>query len=91
MELRFRCKNASGVPLAGCETGVGHEEEPLPDVRSTNARCAEIHRPEGVTLCFHITLNNVEPSEAVIACNLLTKDRYPFGFTMDDVMEPRGP
>jgi hypothetical protein len=70
---RFRSKNASGSPFAGCAHGVGHEVKPLPDVRCPEARSAEIRRPDGVTLSFQIRRNNVEPSEAVTGRNLLTK------------------
>lgn len=52
----------------------GAEVEPLPDVRGTDARRAEIKRPEGVALSFHVSLYNVEPSKAVLARNLFTKD-----------------
>jgi len=54
--------------------GVGHEIQPLPDVRSTEARSAGIDRPDGVTRCFQVSANKVEPSKAVRACNLLAKD-----------------
>ena len=43
-------------------------------MRRTDARTAGIDRPEGVTRSFHVRLNKVEPSEAVLACNLLAKD-----------------
>jgi hypothetical protein len=47
--------------------------ETLADVGSADARSAEIDRCEGVTRSFHVRVNKVEPSEAVLACNLLTK------------------
>jgi len=50
---------------------VGHPVVSLPDVRSTEARSAQIDRPAGVTRRFHVRRNKVEPSEAVFACNLL--------------------
>jgi hypothetical protein len=50
------------------------DPEPLADVRGADARSAEIDRPTGVARCFHVCLYKVEPSEAVLACNLLTKD-----------------
>jgi len=42
------------------------EPEPLADVGSADARSAEIDRPEGVALCFHVSVYSVEPSEAVL-------------------------
>jgi hypothetical protein len=45
----------------------------LSDVRRTEARRAGIDRPEGVTLAFHVRLNNVEPSKSVLARNLFAK------------------
>jgi len=54
--------------------GVGHEPKPLSDVRSADARSADIDRPDGVTFDFQVSVNKVEPSEAVLACNLLAKD-----------------
>jgi hypothetical protein len=63
------------VPLsASLRVGVAHEVEPLSDVRSADARSAKIKRPEGVALALHVSLNKVEPSEAVLARNLLSKD-----------------
>jgi hypothetical protein len=35
--------------------GVGHEVEPLADVRGASARSAQIRRPEGVTLSFQVS------------------------------------
>jgi hypothetical protein len=76
--FRFRCWNASGVPFAGCATGVGQPvsdpPEPLADVRRTDARSAEIDRPCGVARSFQISEYKVEPLKAVLACNLLAND-----------------
>jgi hypothetical protein len=76
---RLSCSStASGVvlviPVASKACGVGHEVEPLPDVRSTEARSAGIDRPDGVVLTFQVIRNIVEPSEAVRGSNLLAKD-----------------
>lgn len=60
----------AGVPAIG----VGHDPQPLPDVRSADARSAEIERPCGVALDFQVRENKVEPHEAVRACNLFAKD-----------------
>lgn len=50
------------------------EPEALSDMRSTDARSAQIDRPDGVVLSFQVSLNKVEPTEAVFARNLLSKD-----------------
>lgn len=39
-----------------------------------DARSAEIDRPAGVGRSFQVSLYKVEPSEAVLARNLLAKD-----------------
>jgi hypothetical protein len=43
-------------------------------VRRTEARSAEIERPDGVARSFQVSLNKVEPSKSVLARNLLAKD-----------------
>jgi hypothetical protein len=58
-------------------------------VRRTEARSASINRPDGVTLSFQVKRYKVEPSEAVTACNLFTKDRERSALA--DEMEPRRP
>jgi len=70
---------------------VGHEESPLPDVRRTDARSAQIDRPEGIARRFHVSLYKVEPSEAIFACNLLSKDWDRFRLCGGDEVEPHGP
>jgi hypothetical protein len=68
------------LPDTSCACGVvqclSDKPEPLSDVRRPDARSAEIDSPEGVTRCFHVRLNKVEPTEAVLACNLLAKDNW---------------
>jgi hypothetical protein len=67
----------ANVPVARSESafvGVGHEVEALSDVRPTDARSAQIGRPDGVTRSFQVRRNKVEPREAVRARNLLSKD-----------------
>jgi hypothetical protein len=54
--------------------GVGHEVQSLPDVRRPEARSAGIERPDGVALCFQVSVNSVEPSKSVLARNLLAKE-----------------
>jgi len=53
---------------------VGHEVKPLSDVRRPEARSAGIERPDGVTRCFQVSANKVEPSKSVTGRNLLAKD-----------------
>lgn len=58
-------------------------------MRRTEARSAGIHRPAGVARRLHVSLYKVEPSEAVTACNLFSKDDWRSALT--DEMEERGP
>mgnify|MGYP003341845860 FL=1 len=83
--------NSAGEPcsLALCATGVGHEVQSLSDVRRADARSAEIKSPEGVTRCFHVRLNKVEPTEAVLARNLLSKDCWRAALANE--VKPRWP
>jgi hypothetical protein len=53
-----------GPPLG--VLGVGHEVQSLPDVRRPEARSAGIERPDGVALCFQVSVNSVEPSKSVL-------------------------
>jgi hypothetical protein len=69
--------------------GNGHEVEPLPDVRSTDARRAQIGRCAGVTRTFQVSENSVEPSEAIRARNLLSKDDARAA--LRDELVPLGP
>jgi hypothetical protein len=69
--------------------GVGHEVQPLSGVRRTDARSAQIRRPDGVTASFQISENNVEPPEAILARNLLSKDDWRA--TLCDECEPCWP
>jgi hypothetical protein len=61
----------------------------LSDVRRTDARSAEITNPDGVTRCFHVRLNKVEPSERVRACNLFAKNQRRF--SLGNEVVPCGP
>ena len=63
--------------------------EALPDVGRAEARRAGIDRPDGVALSFQVSLYKVEPSEAVLACNLLAKDDARSA--LFDEMKERGP
>jgi len=57
---------------------VFHPDKPqsLSDVRRADARSAHICRPNGVARCFHVSANKVEPTEAVLARNLFSKDNW---------------
>lgn len=78
------------TPLsASAAVGVGHEVQPLSDVRRTDARSAQIRSPDGVARCFQVSVNKVEPVEAVTARNLLSKDDCRAAL-FDEVM-PRRP
>lgn len=70
----FVVKSTDGLRRESVIVAVGHDPQPLSDVRSADARSADIERPCGVTLDFQVRENKVEPSEAVLACNLLAKD-----------------
>jgi hypothetical protein len=67
-----------GVSFQSRVEGVTHpfsdKPGPLPDVRSTDARSADIKRPAGVSRSFQVSLYKVEPSEASLTRNLLAKD-----------------
>jgi len=75
--------------LASFPIGDGHEVEALPDVRSADARSAQIRRPDGVARSFQVSLNKVEPLEAVRACNLLAKNDWRVALVNES--EPIGP
>jgi hypothetical protein len=55
--------------------GVGHPEQPLPDVRRPDARSAQIGGPDGISQCFQVSTYNGEPFPSSLARNLLSKDR----------------
>jgi len=57
-------------------------------MRSAEARSAGIDRPEGVARSFHVSLYKVEPSQSVLACNLLAKNK-PSGALFDEPVEGR--
>ena len=58
-------------------------------MRSTDARSAQIRRPEGVARSFQVRRNKVEPPEAVRARNLLSKDDWRAA--LGDELEPVWP
>jgi hypothetical protein len=62
------------VSFCGPAFGVGHEPQPLSDVRGTDAVCAQNGCPDAVALAFHVCLNKVEPLVPNRCCNLLAKN-----------------
>jgi len=56
--------------------GVGHEPEPLSDMRSPDARSRDTDWREGVTFSFQVILNKVEPPVGNRCFNLFTKDNW---------------
>jgi hypothetical protein len=81
---RPRLSAASGVAQ-----GASNPPQPLSDVRRAEARSAGIDRPDGVVRSFQVSVYKVEPTEAVLACNLLAKDDVRAAL-LDEMME-RGP
>jgi len=75
--------------VVGVAQPCSNPPEALTDVRRTDARSAEIDRPAGVARCFQVRLYKVEPTKAVFACNLFTKDNVRAALA-DEVVE-RGP
>jgi len=76
--LLIRPSSCFRSPLSGPPVGVrgvGHEVQPLSEVRRTEARSAGIRYPHGVTLSFQVRANMVEPSKAVFRANLFAKER----------------
>jgi hypothetical protein len=59
----------------------------LPDVRTAEARSAQIARPKGVVRVFQISRYKIEPIER--ACNLLSNNDWRAALA--DEFEPSGP
>ena len=74
----FRLPKIGGLAFASTTDalGVGQPDppEPLSDMGRAEARSAGIDRPCGVARCFQVRRYKVEPSEAVLARNLLSKN-----------------
>jgi hypothetical protein len=79
-------------PDVSCACGVvqpfSNPPEPLSDVRRPDARSAQINRPAGVARSFQVSVYKVEPTEAVLARNLLAKDDWRAALA-DEVEEGR--
>ena len=61
-------------PVASKTWGVGHEEQPLADVRRPTARSTQIRTPDGVTRSFQVQVNKIEPPEGLLAAKLLANN-----------------
>lgn len=90
---RARSDKLSRFPLAcfgpSASSGVSHEPKSLSDVRSADARSAQIRRPDGVSLRFQVSRNSVEPCESILRRNLLSKDHWRAA--LSDEPKPRRP
>jgi len=56
--------------------GVGHPEQPLPDVRRADARSAQIGGPDLIAHRFQVSAYSGEPSTSIRARNLLSKQNW---------------
>ena len=81
---RFRVVPSGFVPVAAIPMvsfqsrapGVAHPVQSIPDVRSADARSRERDSPDGVTHGLQVSLCKVDPSVCILACNLLSKNRW---------------
>jgi|TARA_R110000824_G_scaffold301238_1_gene489255 hypothetical protein len=69
--------------------GVGHEPQPLSDVRSPDATSRKTDRPDGVAFSFQVIANKIEPPVTNRAFNLFTKDDVRLALA--DELKPRRP
>jgi hypothetical protein len=76
------------IIVFGVGQSFSNKPETLTDVRGADARSAQICRPNGVARSFHVSAYSVEPAEAVLACNLLSKDNWRAALC-DEPMELR--
>lgn len=72
-EMLPRASRPYGELVASFATGDGHPVEPLADVRGADARSAQIRRPDGISQCFQVKRNSVEPRPSSRARNLFSK------------------
>jgi hypothetical protein len=54
---------------------VGHEVQPLPDMRRADTARSKYSLPNGVVLPFQVSLNKVEPAVSNRVISLFSKDR----------------
>ncbi len=73
---------------ASAAVGVGHPEKSISDVRRTDARRRKRDGPEGVAQTFQVSVYKVEPRFCILACNLLSKDRWRAAL-LDEPVEVR--
>jgi hypothetical protein len=71
----FRCEILPPF-TASVLVAVGHPEQPLPDVRRTDARSAQIGGPNGISHRFQVSAYNGEPLPSSLARNLFSKDNW---------------
>jgi hypothetical protein len=78
--LRFRNSahfaSVSSSRLRSTDVGVGHPEEPLPDVRRADARRAQIGGPAGISCVLQVKAYSRQPLPASRASNLLPKRHW---------------
>jgi hypothetical protein len=63
-----------GVSFQSRAEQVRHPVQPLPPVRRSDARSAQIGSPDGISQVFHVKANSGEPFTSIRARNLLSKD-----------------
>ena len=61
---------------SGIAFGVGHPEQPLPDVRGARARSAQIGGPDAISQRFQVSSYSGEPLAPSLARNLFSKDDW---------------
>jgi hypothetical protein len=54
--------------------GLGHPEQPLPDVRRPDARSAQIGSPNRIADCFQVSSYSGEPFTSILARDLFSKN-----------------
>ena len=72
--LRASALEELALDVRGVGQPRGEPKDPLPRVRGTEARSAGIDRRDGVTRVLQIKEYAIEPSESVLARNLLAKE-----------------
>jgi hypothetical protein len=65
--------NISGVPFAGCATGVGHNKKPLSRMRRTDGTSWKYKRPRGVARSLQVIKDFIE-SEGNVAFNVFSNN-----------------
>jgi hypothetical protein len=73
-DTALRSCHVVSVRLPTAASGVGHEPQPLPDVRRADTASSKYRRPRGVTLPLQVSTNSVEPAPSNSRRNLLSKN-----------------